>query len=64
MARKATAAPKAKTKPRVKFADKAQSERFIAAARELGIEETGVTFDPVFEKVVRTPKRQIVRENP
>jgi hypothetical protein len=31
------------TKPKLKFTDKAESERFIEAARKLGIEETSVT---------------------
>jgi hypothetical protein len=39
-----------------KLSDKAQSERFIEAARKLGIEETGETFDRAFKKVV-PPKR-------
>jgi hypothetical protein len=36
---------KAKPKQRPKFTDKAQSERFIEAARTLGIERTGDAFD-------------------
>lgn len=50
-------APKAKPKPKpkAKFTDKAQSERFIEAARQLGIEETGEAFDKAFRKVT-SPK--------
>jgi hypothetical protein len=46
--------PKPKTKPtrKPKFTDKAQSERFIEAARTLGIVETGKPFDEAFERVV------------
>ena len=47
--------PRAKAKPRSKphFDDEAQSERFIEAARTLGIEETGRQFDEAVMKVVR-----------
>jgi len=46
--------PKPKTKPktRPKLTDKAQSERFIEAARKLGIEETGEIFEDAFKKVI------------
>jgi len=46
--------PKAKAKARAKpkFTDKAESERFIEAARKLGIEETGKAFEHAFRKVV------------
>ena len=37
--------PKPTSKRKGKFTDKAQSERFIGAARELGIEETGEAFE-------------------
>jgi hypothetical protein len=40
---------KAKPKQRPKFTDKAQSERFIEAARKLGVEEVG----PAFEEALR-----------
>ncbi len=40
---------RAKTKP--KFTDKAQSERFIETARELGVESTD-NFDRVFKDVI------------
>jgi len=49
---------KPKAKPKPKFTDKAQSERFIETARKLGIEETGEAFDRAFEKVA-PPKRTI-----
>jgi hypothetical protein len=50
--------PKSKERPRPKphFDDKAQSERFIEAARTLGIEETGETFEQAFTKVALTKK--------
>lgn len=44
--------PKAKLKPKPKFTDKAQSERFKETARKLGVEETGEAFDRAFGKVV------------
>lgn len=48
------AKPRAKPKPKKpKLSDKAQSERFIEAARELGIEKTGDLFERAFEKVTR-----------
>ena len=51
--------PKAKRKPRAKFTDKEQSERFIKAARELGVEETGDAFDTTIKRVsnIRHPNR-------
>jgi hypothetical protein len=52
--------PKKAAKP--KFDDKAQSERFAEAARELGIEETGETFERAFGKVA-APK-QIITSKP
>jgi hypothetical protein len=46
------AKPSAKTKPKKpKLSDKAQSERFIEAARKLGIEETGDAFEESFKRV-------------
>jgi hypothetical protein len=45
-------AKKAKAKPKRKFTDKAESERFIEAARKLGIEETGEAFEAAFKKIV------------
>ena len=33
--------------------EKTQSERFIEAARELGVAETGVEFDAALRKVLR-----------
>jgi hypothetical protein len=32
--------------------EKSQSERFIETARELGVDETGNTFDHTFRKLV------------
>jgi hypothetical protein len=50
MAEKPKPKPKPKRRPRSKphFDDRAQSERFIEAARELGIEEAGTAFDDAF----------------
>jgi hypothetical protein len=45
--------PKAKPKSKPRFDDKAQSERFIEAARKLGIEETSDVFDTVVEKILK-----------
>ena len=50
--------PKAKATRKQKHTDKAQSERFIEAAREIGIEDT-ISFDGVFEKVARPPTKAI-----
>ncbi len=49
--------PKAKAKPRSKphFDDKAQSERFIEAARDLGIEKTGDGFEASFTRLISAP---------
>jgi|GEM_PF-4412837 len=44
-------APKPRANAKPKFTDKAESERFIEAARELGIEETGEAFERAFKKV-------------
>ena len=41
--------PKAKARHETKFTDKAQSKRFIEAARELGVEDTSA-----FDKTART----------
>jgi hypothetical protein len=45
-------AEKPKAKPKPKFTDKAQSERFIETARKLGVEETG-TFEKVFSRIIK-----------
>jgi hypothetical protein len=51
MAKKADAAPK-KKKAKPKLDDPEQSERFIKAARELGADESGKSFDKAFKKVI------------
>jgi hypothetical protein len=48
---------KPKPKPKPKFTDKAQSERFIETARQLGIEETGETFEKAFTKIVQNKSK-------
>jgi hypothetical protein len=50
------AKPKPK-KSRPKKSSKAQSERFIAKAKELGVDETGADFQRVFKAIVPAPKR-------
>jgi hypothetical protein len=45
------AAAKPKKAPKPKLTDKAQSERFIEAARKLGIEQTDETFGAVVKRV-------------
>lgn len=43
---------KAKPKPRPRQSDKAQFERFVETARQLGVEEAGTAFDDAFKKIV------------
>lgn len=51
---KAAAPPKGKkAKPKPKLSDKEQSERFIEAARELGVDESGEEFQRAFDKIVK-----------
>jgi hypothetical protein len=47
MAKKAGAPKKKKAKPKIE--DKEQSERFIEAARELGVDESGKAFERAME---------------
>jgi hypothetical protein len=64
--------PKAKPKPKSKFKDKEQSERFIEAARKLGIEETSAAFENAMKIIVpparpsplsdESPKSRKIRE--
>jgi hypothetical protein len=54
-------AEKPRSKPKPRFTDKAESERFIEAARKLGIEETGEAFERAFEKIV--PPKQPIRKS-
>lgn len=50
---KAAAPPKGKkAKPKPKLSDKEQSERFIEAARELGVDESGEAFDAALTKIL------------
>jgi hypothetical protein len=44
-------AEKPKAKPKHKFTDKAQSERFIETARKLGVEETTEAFENIVTKI-------------
>jgi len=50
-------AAKPRQKPKPKSTDKAQSERFIEAARTLGIEQTGAIFERAFQAVARPLKK-------
>ncbi len=52
---KAGTPKKKKAKP--KLTDKEQSERFIEAARELDVDETGKTFESAFQKIVSRKSR-------
>lgn len=38
--------------------EKEQRERFIEAARELGVDETGEEFERLFKKVVAKPAKR------
>jgi hypothetical protein len=50
---------KLRPKPKPKFTDKEQSERFIEAARELGVDTPSEAFDAAFEKVAKVrPRRE------
>jgi hypothetical protein len=59
MARKASANAnrKRRQKPKINRSDPAQSERFIEAARNASMDETGETFERAFGKIV--PPRQL-----
>jgi hypothetical protein len=48
---------KSKPKPKSKFTDKEQSERFIEAARKLGIEEHTQKFNEIFDKIARLKQK-------
>lgn len=43
-------------KPARKKSDKGQFERFVEAAREIGVDEDPATLDRAFDKVVRPTK--------
>ncbi len=42
-----------KRKPKVKQDDPAQSKRFIEAAKALGVDEDGVTFNRVMDAILK-----------
>lgn len=44
-------------KPKPKPDDAAQSARFIDAAREAGVDETGKEFDKAFKKIAPSKRR-------
>jgi hypothetical protein len=60
VAKGSKAKAKATAKPKPKFTDKAESERFIEAARKLGIEETGEIFEAAFKKIVSPRRKALV----
>jgi hypothetical protein len=47
-----------KKPPAKKMTQAEQSERFIQTARELGVDETGETFNRALAKIVGAPKRR------
>lgn len=49
----AKAARKKPQRKKPKFLDQKQSERFIEAARKLGVEETGAEFEQAFAKIAK-----------
>jgi hypothetical protein len=54
MAKKAGVSKKAKPKP--KLTDKEQSERFKETARELGVDESGNSFEKVMDRLIKPRK--------
>ena len=54
----ANAKPKRRPKPKRNRSDPAQSERFIEAARNAGMDESGEVFEIAFKKIIapKTPK--------
>jgi hypothetical protein len=66
MARKpsANAKPKRRPKPKTKRTDKSQSERFIEAARNADMDETGESFERAFKKIVPPKVGGLGRKNP
>jgi hypothetical protein len=46
-----------KAKPKPKLSDKEQSERFKETARELGVDESGETFEGAFKRIVTPATR-------
>ena len=58
MAKAAKPKPSVKAKPSPKFTDKEQSERFVEAARKLGVESTS-EFDVTTERILaKRPKAE------
>lgn len=62
MAKKAGVSKKQKAKP--KLTDKEQSGRFKQAARELGSDETGESFERAFGFITHPPSKSKKREVP
>ena len=50
--------PKRSGKPRESLTDKAQSERFIEAARTLDLDDAGKKFSQVIEKILQSRSRR------
>jgi hypothetical protein len=57
-----TGGAKNKAKPRPKEKDEKQFERFIEAARTLGVDETGAVFEKTFKKIAQ--KRRAANPKP
>jgi len=47
--------PRAPKKAKAPQKKKSQRERFIEAAREIGVDESGEEFERLFKRVVRQP---------
>ena len=48
-----------KQPPKPKQDNPAQSQRFIDAAKEAGVDETGEAFDKAFKKIITTVPKPI-----
>jgi hypothetical protein len=48
--------PKPTGKKAKKLTQKEQSERFIEAARKIGVDETGEAFEMAVERMLKSPK--------
>jgi hypothetical protein len=58
MAQKPKARGAKRKAPAKKMTPAEQSERFIKAARELGVDESGKEFERLFKKVVRASAKR------
>jgi hypothetical protein len=60
-ARKGSSKAKGKSRSKSQGSEKTQFERFIEAARSIGVDESGEEFERAFSKIV-PPKRRETRE--